>query len=111
MVRRMVVSVVASLVMADAAAADEAAVKKGMQVFVDQKCVLCHSIADKGNKKGPLDDVASRLSSDDIRHWIVNSKEMTEKTKATRKPAMKMFNLPEEDVDALVAYLETLKKK
>ena len=91
--------------------ADEAAVKKGMQVFADQKCLLCHSIADKGNKKGPLDDVGSRLTAGDIRQWIVNSKAMTEKTKATRKPAMKMFNLPTEDVDALVAYLETLKKK
>jgi hypothetical protein len=35
---------------------------------------------------------------------------MTAKTKPTRKPEMKQFNLPKEDVDALVAYLESLKK-
>ena len=35
---------------------------------------------------------------------------MTAKTKATRKPEMKQFNLPKDDVDALVAYLESLKK-
>jgi hypothetical protein len=29
---------------------------------------------------------------------------------ATRKPEMKQFNLPKDDVDALVAYLGTLKK-
>lgn len=113
MVRGSVVGVVAGLVlgMAHVAAADEATLKKGIQVFTDQKCQICHSIAGKGNKNGSLDDVGSRLSSDDIRHWIVNAKEMIEKTKAPRKPAMKMYSLPKEDVDALVAYLETLKKK
>jgi hypothetical protein len=36
---------------------------------------------------------------------------MTAKTKATRKPEMKSYNLPKEDLDALVAYLSSLKKK
>jgi hypothetical protein len=37
---------------------------------------------------------------------------MTAKTKATRKPPTKAYaSLPEEDIAALVAYMETLKKK
>ena len=48
-------------------------------------------------------------SPDDIRAWIVDAKGMTEKTKAPRKPVMKSYTLPKEDVDALVAYLSTLK--
>jgi hypothetical protein len=36
---------------------------------------------------------------------------MTAKTKATRKPAMKEFALPKADVDALVAYVSSFKKK
>ena len=36
---------------------------------------------------------------------------MTAKTKATRKPEMKAFDLPKSDVDALVAYLSVMKKK
>jgi cytochrome c1 len=37
---------------------------------------------------------------------------MTEKTKAERKPPMKEFpDLAKDDVDALVVYLQTLKKK
>ena len=71
---------------------------------------LCHSIGDKGNKKGPLDGVAGKLSADEIRSWIIDAKGMTAKTKATRKPEMKAYTLPKDDVDALVAYLETLKK-
>ena len=93
-----------------AAAAQDAKVAKGQQLFVDQKCSLCHSIAGKGNAKGSLDGVASKLSADEIRSWITDSKGMTAKTKATRKPEMKAFTLPKDDVDALVAYLTTLKK-
>ncbi len=80
-------------------------------VYADQKCSLCHSIGDKGNKKGPLDDVGTKLSEADIRAWIVDAKGMTAKTNATRKPSMKAYALPKGDVDALVAYLQTLKKK
>lgn len=96
---------------AAAAVAQDAKVAKGMQVFTDQKCSLCHSVGDKGNKKGPLDEVGSTLSADEIRQWIVNAKEMREKTEATRKPPMKTFTLPSDEVDALVAYLQTLKKQ
>jgi mono/diheme cytochrome c family protein len=93
---------------AAAAAAQDA--KKGEQLFVDQKCTLCHSVGDKGNKKGPLDDVATKLKPAEIREWITDAKGMIAKTKPTRKPEMKAFSLPKEDVDALVAYLVTLKK-
>ena len=89
-----------------AAAQDAAA---GAKVYVDQKCSVCHSIAGKGNAKGPLDD-AGKMPADDIRAWITDAKAMTEKTKAPRKPVMKQYSLPKGDVDALVAYLQTLKK-
>ena len=84
-------------------------VAKGEKVYADQKCSLCHSIGDKGNKKGPLDAVAAKYSADDLRQWIVDAKGMTAKTKAPRKPEMKNYQLPKEDVDALVAYLSSLK--
>ena len=83
---------------------------KGEQLFADQKCTLCHSIGEKGNKKGALDGVASKLSASEIREWIADAKGMTAKMKATRKPEMKAYSLPKEDVDALVAYLGSLKK-
>ena len=82
----------------------------GAKVFADQKCSLCHSIAGKGNVKESLDDVGSKPVAD-IRAWIEDANAMTAKTGATRKPAMKQYTLPKGDVDALVAYLSTLKKK
>ena len=99
------------MVMAAPAAAQDAKIARGQKLFADQKCTLCHSIADKGNKKGPLDGVATKLTAAEIREWITDAKGMTAKTKATRKPEMKAFSLPKDDVDALVAYMMTLKKK
>ena len=94
---------------AASAAADDAK-DKGEKVFADQKCSLCHSIDGKGNKKGSLDGVGAKLSVAEIREWITDSKGMTAKAKTTRKPEMKAFSLAQNDVDALVAYLVTLKK-
>lgn len=92
------------------AAAQTANVAPGEKVYADQKCSLCHSIGDKGNKKGPLDGVASKLKAEEIREWLTDAKGMAAKTKAVRTPAMKAYTLPKEDVDALVAYMMTLKK-
>ena len=94
-----------------ASAAAQGAAAQGEKVFAAQKCGLCHSIDGKGNPKGPLDEAVGKLSAADLRAWITDANAMTAKTKATRKPAMKQFALPKEDVDALVAYLSSLKKK
>jgi mono/diheme cytochrome c family protein len=107
---RVIAGVVVGVALAATAGAQDAKVAQGEKLFVDQKCTLCHSVGDKGNKKGPLDGVASKLKADEIREWIVDAKGMTAKTKPTRKPDMKAYTLPKDDVDALVAYLSTLKK-
>ena len=75
-----------ALTPAVASAQDKA--EKGMQVFVAQKCNVCHSIAGKGKKNGPLDDVGSRLSAADIKQWITDPITMAQKRepKSTRKP-------------------------
>src|SRR6188768_4195045 len=96
--------------MASPASAQDAGAK-GKQIFTDQKCSLCHSVAGKGNVKGPLDDVGSRLTADEIRSWITDAPAMAAKANATRTPAMKKLMLPKKDLDALVAYLSAMKKK
>ena len=99
--------------LAGTAAAQEAPqIEKGKQVYAAQKCQVCHSIAGVGNKKGALDDVGARLRENDVRQWIIAAPEMTAKTKPERKPPMKAYpNLANDDLDALVAYLASLKKK
>lgn len=87
-------------------------IAKGRVVFDAQKCSLCHSVQGKGQVKGPLDEVGDKLKADDIRKWLMDPVQAAKDHNTTRKPAMKAYsNLPKEDVEALVAYLLSLKKK
>lgn len=100
-----------TFLLAGTAQAQQAQIEHGQKVYAAQKCQICHSIQGKGNAKGSLDGVGSKLSADEIRQWIVDAPAMTAKTKATRKPPMKAYpTLSKEDVDALVAYMASLKK-
>ena len=94
-----------------ASAQDAAQAKHGEQVYAAQKCQVCHAIAGKGNKTNPLDGVGTKLTAGDIRQWITQPAAMTVKTRSTKKPPMpeKWGSLPAADVDALVAYMQTLK--
>jgi mono/diheme cytochrome c family protein len=84
---------------------------KGAQLYTSQKCIGCHSISGKGNKNNPLDGVGAKLSANDIREWLVHPTEMAAKTKSTKKPPMqdRYSKLPAADIDALVAYMQSLK--
>ena len=59
-----------------------------------------------------LDPVANgQLTAEEIKAWVVDAKGMTQKTKATRKLEMKNYpNLAPADLEALVAYMQSLKK-
>jgi len=97
------------------AAQDSAPVEKGKHVYdtTMPKCKVCHSIASVGNSKGALDGVGSKLKADEIKAWLRTPKEMTEKAKATRKPAMPAYGadkVSDPDLEALTAYLLSLKK-
>ncbi|HJU43316.1 MAG TPA: cytochrome c [Vicinamibacterales bacterium] len=85
---------------------------KGRAIYEAQKCSLCHSIEGKGQAKGPLDYVGDKLKADDIRKWLMDPTQAAKDHNATRKPAMKAYsNLPKEDLEALIAYMLSLKKK
>lgn len=109
----MVVGLLASGLTARSAEAQAAAAPgdKGAAVYAAQKCSMCHALDGKGQAKGPLDGVGTKLTADEIRQWIVSPAEVAKKVNATRKPAMRAYpNLPKEDLDALVAFLATKKK-
>jgi mono/diheme cytochrome c family protein len=104
-----------ALGMGAAGLAQDAKVEKGKAVYDAAqpiKCKICHSIAGSGTK-GPLDGVGAKLKADEIKAWLRTPKEMAEKAKAIRKPAMPAYpkeKLSDEDLDALTAYLLSLKK-
>ena len=108
------VAAVAAVVLAvgsGAVLSAEDQVARGKQLYDEQKCRMCHSLGGAGNSKGAvLDGVGTRLGPDDLRKWLTDPKEMAQKAGSTRKPPMKSFaTLPPPDIDALVAYLSSLK--
>ena len=92
-------------------AQDTKQVDAGRQLFTSKGCTKCHQVAGRGNKTNVLDGVASKVSAADMRRWLTNPAEM--EAKRDHKPKIKMSSkkapLTNSDIDALVAYLETLK--
>jgi len=102
-----VTMVVAALGSAAALAQDDAAVQaKGKEIYAAQHCSMCHSIEGKGNKNMPLDGVGSKLKPEQIRKYIVSPREVKTDSKMKAYPS-----LAPADLDALVDYLSSLKKK
>lgn len=85
----------------------------GKKLYDQKECAKCHMIAGKGNKIGKLDGVATKLSAADMRKWLTDPAQM--EAKLDHKPKVKMsskikqMQLKDPDIDALIAYLETLK--
>ena len=91
-----------------ARAADAAA---GEKIYAAQKCSMCHSIAGKGGKSSSLDGVGTKLTAAQIKEWIVDPTTAAKTHSSTKKPPMpkKYDKLPAADIDALVAYMASLK--
>ena len=95
------------------AAQDAAKIAAGQKVYTAQKCSTCHAIKGAGMKTHPLDGVGAKLSEADVRKWFTNTAEM--EAKLAKKPSMSMAGwmkskkLSDADVDALTAYMMSLK--
>ncbi len=84
-------------------------IEKGKAVYTANKCQTCHAIEGKGNKKFPLDGVGKKLSAADITNWITDPKAMEAKLAEKPKIHMKAYKLADEDLKALVGYMQSLK--
>lgn len=91
--------------------ADQAQVEAGRKVYDQQKCASCHQIAKRGNSRFPLDGVGSKLTTAQLRAWMTDTARM--EAALPRLPAIRMseikFRLNTRELDALVAYLASLK--
>lgn len=75
-------------------------VRQGAVVFQAKQCRNCHSIGGLGGERGPtLDDVATRLTPDQMRYKVVSG--------GGNMPAYGK-NLSPPEIEALVSFLETL---
>jgi hypothetical protein len=95
----------------DVAYAQAPNVADGQALFTKHGCPKCHQVAGKGNKMFPLDKVGSKLTAAQIRLWLTKPAEM--EAKLPKPPILKMsaqkYNFKASEVDAYVAYLQSLK--
>jgi len=94
------------------AAADPKLVAKGQALTVKNKCAMCHTLEGKGGKIGkPLDGVSGRIDEATMRKILADPQK--ELPPQTPPPAAKMPKVAWEkgDIDAVVAYLQTLKAR
>ena len=96
---------------AEAAAPGEVnLIARGREVYLAAECSSCHAIDGEGNPRNPLDGVGSNLSPEEIRHFTIADPAVAEDLAPRIAAAKKEFaKLPAKDLDALVAYLASLK--
>jgi len=105
----MLIAGVLAAMWATPVSAQEAKAAKGAALFESNKCSICHSVQGKGGKK-PLDGVGTRLDAATVKLWLTDPKGAEAKTGKKAMPPMKNFStLPAEDIDALIAYVMSLK--
>lgn len=86
-----------------------ALVALGRKVFAEQRCASCHAIAGEGNPRSALDGVGAEFKPDELRQWITGTGKAADLlTPAVQRRKQRYQTLPEQDLDALVAYLGSL---
>jgi mono/diheme cytochrome c family protein len=89
----------------------------GKQLYEKYKCADCHTINNRGGrltKQFPMDDIGKKPAAE-MRMWLTNPLEMeakSEKSKTSKlKLSSKKYKFTDPELDALIAYLQTLVKK
>ncbi len=91
------------------AAQDPKQVEAGKQLYETYNCKKCHKIGGPSGKLHSLDGVAAKLTSDEMRKWLVTPDDMTAKLKKKPATKMKKQDFKPSEVESLMAFLSTLK--
>jgi cytochrome c2 len=84
-----------------------AGVDEGKQVFVDKKCIMCHSLGDQkgaaAQMGGALDGVGGKRDAEWLKGYLVDPKSKMPEAKMPKQ------KLTDKELDDLVAYMLSLK--
>jgi mono/diheme cytochrome c family protein len=90
--------------------ADAALLTRGREVVLANDCLRCHSIAGEGSPRSPLDGVGARLSATEILHFAIADEAVQDDLAPRAIKAKRPYaELPQADLQAMVAYLASLK--
>lgn len=83
--------------------------ERGAALFREQGCRRCHSSAGDGVVRNPLDGIGSRRDAAQLRAWIIADASVAGAMSArTQRVKQDYAQLPSGELDALVAYLQSL---
>jgi mono/diheme cytochrome c family protein len=86
-------------------------IERGRAVYLREGCATCHSIEGAGNPRYPLDGAGSHWEPDELEAWITGTGmagEFLSPAVVRRKQGYR--SLPEAELQAMVAYLSSLKE-
>lgn len=84
-------------------------IKAGKEVYRQQTCARCHSIAGEGNPRNPLDGAAEVYSAEELREWITGGDSLQDKLpEYILRLKQKYKKLSDDDLESLVIYLQNL---
>ncbi|MCF8475107.1 MAG: cytochrome c [Emcibacter sp.] len=82
----------------------------GRQIYKQNGCQLCHSIAGEGNPRNPLDNIATKHSGEEIRDWITGADTLKEKLPSHIYNSKQRYkSLSQDDLNNLIIYLQNPK--
>jgi len=95
---------------APSTAPDPALVTRGRAVFEEQACARCHAVQGRGNPRLPLDGVGARRTESELPDWVTGTGAAREELgRNTARVKGAFAQLPRQELDALVAYLSSLR--
>jgi len=88
---------------------DSKRIETGRQIYMQQSCGFCHSIAGQGNPRNPLDGVGKKRTASELRNFITGADTLQGVlTTSIRKMKQKYKELPDDELDALIIYMQSL---
>lgn len=92
-------------------AADSARIPRGSALVAELGCRRCHAVEGAGNPRSPLDGIGSRRSPTELRAWIIADPSVRAALPRSAARAKQAYaDLPESDLEALVAFLSSLRE-
>lgn len=81
----------------------------GRAVFDRYRCANCHSVADEGNPRYPLDGVGARRTRAELHAWVVGAATLETALPSSAYRRKQQYQaMPDDELDALLAYLQSL---